>query len=72
MGLGVWLTLKLAKPKKETLIVEKEIYIFRDKELPVVKDSIQNIGISNRELEVLQLMAGGLSNAEIADKLFIS
>jgi ATP/maltotriose-dependent transcriptional regulator MalT len=72
MGLGVWLTLKLAKPKKETLIVDKEIYIVRDKELPVAKDNAQDIGISNRELEVLQLMAGGLSNAEIAEKLFIS
>ncbi|RMH76625.1 MAG: DNA-binding response regulator [Calditrichaeota bacterium] len=29
-------------------------------------------GISNRELEVLQLMAAGLSNQEIADRLFVS
>ena len=33
---------------------------------------IASLGISNREYEVLRLMATGLSNQEIADKLFIS
>jgi len=35
-------------------------------------DAISKLGISKRELEVLQLMASGLSNQEIADKLFVS
>jgi len=33
---------------------------------------IRKIGISDREYEVLQLIAGGLSNQEIANKLFVS
>jgi ATP/maltotriose-dependent transcriptional regulator MalT len=33
---------------------------------------LQKLGISKREHEVLQLMAQGLSNQEIADKLFVS
>jgi two-component system, NarL family, response regulator LiaR len=33
---------------------------------------LEQMGISKRELEVLELMAGGLSNQEIADKLFVS
>jgi len=34
--------------------------------------SLERFGISKRELEVLQWMAQGLSNQEIADKLFVS
>lgn len=36
------------------------------------KAKLASLGISNREYEVLRLMATGLSNQEIADKLFIS
>jgi ATP/maltotriose-dependent transcriptional regulator MalT len=72
MGLGVWLTLKLAKPKKETLIVEKEIYVTLDEEFKINVAELEKLTISKRELEVLQLMAKGDSNAEIADKLFVS
>lgn len=70
--LGIWLALKLVKPKVETRIVEKEVYI----QLPVQKEidgkEIEKLGISKRELDVLSLMAMGLSNEEIAGKLFVS
>ena len=36
------------------------------------QSELQRIGISKREHEVLELMAKGLSNQEIADKLFVS
>ncbi len=36
------------------------------------KTAVREIGISPRELEVLELMAQGCSNQEIADRLFIS
>ena len=35
-------------------------------------DKIKELGISKREYEVLELIAKGMSNAEIASKLFVS
>ena len=71
-GLGIWLTLKLAKPKTQTIIVEKEIYLPAEKEFVVNIVELEKLSLSKRELEVLQLMAQGLSNQEIAEKLFVS
>jgi two-component system, NarL family, response regulator LiaR len=70
-ALGIWLALKLAKPK--TVVVEKEVAVYIP-ENDFVRDhrALKKTGISPRELEVLELMAEGLSNAEIADKLFVS
>jgi ATP/maltotriose-dependent transcriptional regulator MalT len=39
---------------------------------PLTSEAMRALGISARELDVLQLMANGLSNQGIADKLFIS
>lgn len=70
--LGIWLALKLAKPRIQTVTVEKEVLVFPKTDLNENSLARQDTGISNRELEVLVLMAGGLSNQEIADRLFVS
>ncbi|MES2486779.1 MAG: response regulator transcription factor [Bacteroidota bacterium] len=70
-GLGIWLALKLAKPKKETIIIEKEVHIPIRKTFSIT-EATDASGLSKRELEVLQLMGEGLSNAEIAERLFVS
>lgn len=67
-ALGVWLTLKLSKPK----IVEKEIYVAAPSNFICNEQALAALGLSTRELEVLQLMAAGKSNQEIADQLFLS
>jgi len=68
-GLGIWLGLKLTR-KKEVFVV---------KEVPVAtqpfalnEERLKDLGITRRELEILQLIAQGMSNREIADKLFVS
>ena len=70
-GLGIWLALKLSKPKVETIVVEKEIFVRNDTFL-LNEQALNNLNLSKRELEVLQLMAEGLSNNEIAERLYVS
>lgn len=69
--IGIWVANKVTNPKVETIVVEKEVKIFQDN-FSINTEAIQTLKISSRELEVLQLMAKGLSNQEIADALFVS
>jgi two-component system, NarL family, response regulator LiaR len=71
-ALGIWLALKLSKPKVETVVVEKEIYVTRNENFILNTSLISQLELSNRELEILYLMAQGHSNQEIATKLFVS
>ncbi len=67
---GIWLGLKLTK-NKET-IVFREVPVPRSG--PFVRNETRQreLGITARELEILELIAQGLSNREIAEKLFVS
>jgi len=70
-GLGIWLTLKLNKPKITVVTVEKEVLVKTDY-FVFNEAALNETGISKRELEVLELMAVGLSNQQIAERLFVS
>jgi two-component system, NarL family, response regulator LiaR len=72
-SLGIWLAIKLTKPKTETIIVEKEVFIAKPVE-GFIPDAgaLLKTGISKREWEVLAGMSEGLSNQEIAERLFVS
>ena len=71
-ALGIWLALKLSKPKIKTVVVEKEVYISRNENFVLNKSLVTQLELSNRELEILGLMAAGNSNQEIANRLFVS
>lgn len=70
--LGIWLAIKLTRPKIETVIVEKHIYPDPGADFVLNEKQLASLGMSKRELEVLQLMAEGLSNEEIGRRLFVS
>lgn len=71
-ALGIWLALKLSKPKIETVVVEKEVYVNRNENFVLNTSLISQLELSKRELEILDLLAQGHSNQEIAAKLFVS
>lgn len=61
-GLGIWVGLRLTRRK---IVMASPDFERNESEL-------QRLGISKREFEVLELIAQGLSNQEIAEKLFVS
>ena len=71
-GLGIWLALKLSKPKVKTVVVEKEVYLRKNENFVLNESLVAQLELSARELEILGLMAEGNSNQEIADRIFVS
>lgn len=64
-AIGVWAGLKITG--KKTIVVTQLVTAFQLDEV-----RLKQLGISKREYEVLELLAAGLSNQGIADKLFVS
>jgi DNA-binding CsgD family transcriptional regulator len=70
--LGIWVATQLVKPKVEKVFIEKEVYISRPNTFTINEAELQQLNLSSREYEVLQLLARGYSNADIAKSLFLS
>jgi NarL family two-component system response regulator LiaR len=69
-GLGIWLGLTLTRKKPEVII--REIAVPATGPFVVDQARVSKLGITPRELEILGLIAAGLSNREIAGRLFVS
>src|SRR5262249_32686037 len=69
-GLGISLGLKLTK--KEEVVVVKEVKVPATDTFSLNQDKVRELGVTPRELEILELIAKGMSNREIADTLFVS
>ena len=79
---GIWLGLRITRSRetiRETVVVREvlvpaEAPAPRQDQAPFAPNTAQQqtLGITARELEILTLIAGGLSNREIATQLFVS
>jgi DNA-binding CsgD family transcriptional regulator len=69
-AVGIWLGVTLGRKKPE--VVVREVRVPAD--APFARDEarVEKLGITPRELEILELIAAGLSNREIAGRLFVS
>jgi DNA-binding CsgD family transcriptional regulator len=69
-ALGVWLGLKLTRTTEK--LVVREVIVTAPVEFVRDEAALTSLGITPRELEILELIALGLSTKEIAAKVFVS
>jgi NarL family two-component system response regulator LiaR len=69
-GLGIWLGLKLTR-RTQTVVV-REVVVAAPATFVRDQGKLESLGITPRELEILQLIAEGLSNKEIAARVNVS
>ena len=70
--LGIWLGLKLTRTREVVREVPVRVEVKVTGPFERNEKSLEQLGITPRELEILQAMAAGLSNREISEQLFVS
>ena len=71
-SLGIWLGLKLTKTRETVVVREVPVPVQVGGPFQRNEVRLDQLGITPRELEILEAMAAGFSNREIAEKLFVS
>jgi DNA-binding CsgD family transcriptional regulator len=69
-GLGIWLGLTLTR--KQSTVIIKEVSVGSEHSFVADQERAIQLGVTTRELEILGLIASGLSNREIGNQLFVS
>ena len=67
-AVGIWLGLKLTR---DTIVI-REVAVPAPINFVRDQSKLESLGITPRELEILQLIAEGLSNKEIAARVYVS
>ncbi|HUR19905.1 MAG TPA: response regulator transcription factor [Vicinamibacterales bacterium] len=73
-GLGLWLGLKLTRTRETVVVREVPVHVLVPAGGPFERNEArrEQLGITPRELEIMEAIAAGLSNREIAERLFVS
>ncbi len=71
-SLGIWLGLKLTKTRETVVVREVPVEVQVAGPFTRNEKRLEQLGITPRELEILEAMAAGLSNREISARLFVS
>ena len=71
-ALGIWLGSRMARPVERVVVREVPAPAKADIPFAVNAGSVDRLGVTPRELEILALIAEGLSTREIAGRLFVS
>jgi len=69
-ALGIWLGLRLTRPTEK--VVVREVLVPAPATFVRDEQKLEALGITPRELEILELIAQGLSNREIAERVNVS
>lgn len=69
-SVGLWLGRKLTRPK-ETIVV-REVTVPAAADFVRDEQRVESLGLTPRELEILEMIAAGLSNREIAERGHVS
>ncbi|MFN8580209.1 MAG: LuxR C-terminal-related transcriptional regulator [Gemmatimonadaceae bacterium] len=69
-AVGIWLGLSLTKTKER--VVVREIPVPTPMSFVRDEAQVESLGITPRELEILELIAAGLSTREIAERVYVS
>ena len=69
-AVGIWLGLRLTR-RTESVVV-REVMVPAPVNFVRDQSKVESLGITPRELEILELIAEGLSNREIAARVYVS
>ena len=71
-AVGIWVGQRLTRKPEPAVVVVREVLV--PAPIDFVRDDSQRerLGITARELEILELIAEGLSNKEIAERVHVS